>query len=501
MRRFWLGAVTAVAVMAAGTQAAPELPPDAPGLATEQDQAAPVQMVVDAPARPEFDQPPVEMVVDPAPEPVPALKYDFVYNALDIQPGDAGPVYAEALALLTQTQPEEAEEDRLLEWLNMPAADIPLVEAKDYLERFEHALDHVERATRCERCVQKPWRKEDPSELPMPHLKAYKKLGRLLALKAKIRIAEGDYEGACATLRTGYVMVQQMTEERVPISGLVGIAIAGTLNFATEELMRSPDAPNLYWALSGLPSPLVDLRTTLSHERNSIFVLLPALRTPEKSLVTPAQWADMFASLFKMGGEYLPEANAFRALTGQPGVTAWLMRMCPDARAYVIAQGRKVEEVEKMPLAVVCGIYVGATTQRYCDNVGKWYRLPYAEGHDGLRAVEQDIPRSTTEPVSAIAAMTTPVLMRAYEIQALLDCKVAALRCVEAIRMYAAAHDGELPETLDAIKCVPVPPDPVTGRPFTYELEGRTATLSAALIRPGRWHTGTDVNYKITIRE
>ena len=62
--------------------------------------------------------------------------------------------------------------------------------------------------------------------------------------------------------------------------------------------------------------------------------------------------------------------------------------------------------------------------------------------------------------------------------EARLDRRVAALRVVEAIRMYAAAHGGELPDSLDRITEVPVPLDPVTGKPFGYHLEGGRAELS-----------------------
>ena len=60
-----------------------------------------------------------------------------------------------------------------------------------------------------------------------------------------------------------------------------------------------------------------------------------------------------------------------------------------------------------------------------------------------------------------------------------MDRALAAMRCIEALRLYAAAHDGELPATLDDIKEVPIPLNPVTGKPFGYHLEGKTAVLDA----------------------
>jgi hypothetical protein len=60
-----------------------------------------------------------------------------------------------------------------------------------------------------------------------------------------------------------------------------------------------------------------------------------------------------------------------------------------------------------------------------------------------------------------------------------LERRIAALRCIEAVRMYAAAHDGKLPASLADISDVPIPIDPVTGKDFAYDVAGSAATLSA----------------------
>ena len=48
---------------------------------------------------------------------------------------------------------------------------------------------------------------------------------------------------------------------------------------------------------------------------------------------------------------------------------------------------------------------------------------------------------------------------------------------VEALRLYAHSHNGCLPEKLDEMTEVPIPDDPVTGKPFVYRLDGATATI------------------------
>ena len=56
---------------------------------------------------------------------------------------------------------------------------------------------------------------------------------------------------------------------------------------------------------------------------------------------------------------------------------------------------------------------------------------------------------------------------------------MATLQCIEAIRLYMASHDGRLPGSLDEITEVPIPLNPMTGKPFPYRLEGDKAILDS----------------------
>jgi hypothetical protein len=64
------------------------------------------------------------------------------------------------------------------------------------------------------------------------------------------------------------------------------------------------------------------------------------------------------------------------------------------------------------------------------------------------------------------------------------DRQLAALTAVEALRSYAAANNGRLPAALDDVSDTPVPINPATGRPFEYQLDGATATLSDTQFEP-----------------
>ena len=49
---------------------------------------------------------------------------------------------------------------------------------------------------------------------------------------------------------------------------------------------------------------------------------------------------------------------------------------------------------------------------------------------------------------------------------------------MEAIRLYMASHDGQLPNSLGSITEVPIPDDPATGKPFDYKIDGQNAVLT-----------------------
>ncbi len=58
------------------------------------------------------------------------------------------------------------------------------------------------------------------------------------------------------------------------------------------------------------------------------------------------------------------------------------------------------------------------------------------------------------------------------------DRRLDAIQCIEAIRIYGAAH-GKLPSSLKDITEAPVPLDVATGQPFDYRVDGDHAILSA----------------------
>ena len=81
-----------------------------------------------------------------------------------------------------------------------------------------------------------------------------------------------------------------------------------------------------------------------------------------------------------------------------------------------------------------------------------------------------------------------------------MDQRIGLLRHIEALRLYAAEHDGTLPAKLADVP-VPLPVDPFTGKPFRYEVTGNTAHLRgtppAGLEKEHRFN----IHYEVTLQK
>jgi len=78
------------------------------------------------------------------------------------------------------------------------------------------------------------------------------------------------------------------------------------------------------------------------------------------------------------------------------------------------------------------------------------------------------------------------------------DRALAVLQSVEAIRSYAASHNGQLPQALADITEVSVPKDPISGEAFRYSRTGVTAVLESPA--PPGGEKKQELRYEITIK-
>jgi hypothetical protein len=150
-----------------------------------------------------------------------------------------------------------------------------------------------------------------------------------------------------------------------------------------------------------------------------------------------------------------------------------------------------------MPMLQVFTIHAFREFRKLQDEVFKWYGLPYPQALAGLHNVDAMLKEHRKRLTGAPFVDVLPAVTKVLTAAARLDRRFAAQRCIEAIRLYAATHDGKLPAALADINEVPVPDDPMLGKPFEYESSGDHAKLHAAA--PAGTAPNNAITYELTL--
>jgi hypothetical protein len=267
------------------------------------------------------------------------------------------------------------------------------------------------------------------------------------------------------------------------LSALVAVATSSLAARHLDELMQHPAAPNLYWSLTDLPQPFIDFRAAYQGERlmaYGSFPGLPASPADELKPLTPEQVDNYVRLLIALNPGNLPvPQELYKYHIGLD-----MARKHEKAKQALVDAGWPRDKVEKIPHIQVGVLQGFVEYDRQLDEAVKWSNFPYWQAEPALRELNKRRPRrdrvpGPDEPAVPIADSLGSDLGRMMYVRTRVERKFAALRCLEAIRLYAAGHDGKLPAALDDIKEVPIPVDPFTGKPFEYHRTGDRATLYA----------------------
>ena len=458
--------------------------------------------------------PVVKLALTPAAEPRPALRYRLLPDDLKRRPGNAATYYYRAMidlpGVLKYVHDTYGEDfDR---WREMPLDELPKEKIHKCLESFQGAiLQSLVEATHRESCdwdlQEQALEGIDAIAFLLPEYQQIRYLGRMLALRARLEIAERRFDDALFTMQMCYQMGRDTGKPRFLVTGLIGMAQARVMNGQLLALIEAPGSPNLYWAIAGLPRPLVDLRPAVQLEISLGPRMFPILRDAETADRSPDQWRELLARTMRdlssvgsgsfLGGKWAAGEEYLTA-------TALVLKGYPDAKRELIASGMSREEVEAMPVGQVVAIQAARGYQYIADEFEKWSLLPYWQAIEKMRQTDAKLwkegylgPRSSRE-IFPIASLLLPATTAALGASVRLERDLAALQTIEAIRMYAANHGGRLPAALDDITAVPVPMNPLTNQPLPYRLNGDTAILDVPP-PPGRLARRAGRRYEITI--
>jgi hypothetical protein len=208
----------------------------------------------------------------------------------------------------------------------------------------------------------------------------------LLAVRARLVMAEGHLDQAARTLQTGLSLARQVGEAPSLIPALIGMAITAEMAQQIDQFVQCAQAPNLYWALTDLPQPFLGLREALQGERVAAYGTFPGLYQAatdrDAGALSPRQIETIIERLLasqKYGlVDFKTRADLDRALAAQHEA----------AKRALIAQGRPRRVVEKMPPVQVALLHSLAQHDRLFDDVVKWQNFPYWQAHPRLWELE-----------------------------------------------------------------------------------------------------------------
>lgn len=455
---------------------------------------------------------PTTIALRPAAAPVPALKYRLVPERRSQTPGNAAVFYHRAILMATLAKiPLIGSTDdvgpksyvRLYEWSNQPLAEVPREAAGQLLDLFGKSLKEVELGAQRASCDWGLDRRDEGINLLLPEIQEMRFLGHLVMLRARLATLDGKPDEAMHWLQVGLTLGRHVGDGPTLIQALVGVAIDSLMLKAAEELIQVPGTPSLYWAFADRPRPFIELGAPMEGERAALETELPDLKALDRGiwgLDQARKFADelqrKYALFASSGGTPAGPADLGRQLL----VAAAAAKSYPEAKRALIAEGRPAEVVEAMPVIQVAALHAFNRYTRLQDDSFKWVNVPYWQSHGRIdAALSATAEDKRADPIFAMFRLLIPALNSVRLATLRLDRRLDALQCIEAVRLHAAAHGGKLPATLEEIVDAPTPLDIATGKPFTYKLDGDSATLAGPVPPGGPDHPTYAINYLLKL--
>jgi hypothetical protein len=438
----------------------------------------------------------------PAAEPTPALKYRLTPERRFLQPGNAATFYHRAMHLMLANRPAPdpvpsarpgtrtpSVEEQIMKWIGGPIQDIPRDEARKRLDFRRNVLKEVELGAQRRDCDWDFWLRDEAYALMLPEIQEMRSLARLVALRARLAILDGETDEAFRWIQIGLTMGRHAAEGPILIQALVGLAIDALMVDCLEQWIQIPGSPSVYWAFADRPRPFIDMTGPLEGECYLLEKVLPELLDLDRSVWSLDQARRFTRQL---------DEHVFTLFTGEPipgtgvalprglsstarrlGIAAMAAKVYPDARRALIAAGRPEAEVDAMPVIQAAALQAYRDYQRRRDNRFKWVNVPYWQSAGRLNQSDfADVHEKLANPLLTMFLYMTSNLDGVRLAALRFERRLDALQCVEAIRLHAARHGGKLPDSLEALTDAPAPLDPATGTPFHYERSGNSATLS-----------------------
>ena len=194
--------------------------------------------------------------MQPAAAPKPALRYLLLPELKEMNPGNPIQNYLKCFMEQQKFFFDKEAFERREKLLAMPLKELPARELQEY---GGLALRQADWAARLDN---PDWQillnlKAEGIYLLIPDVQELRPLANALKVRMRAEVALGRFDDALRTAKTMFALARHLGEHPTFVGNLFGFAVANAAIGPLEEMLEQPGCPNLYWALTHLPNPLV----------------------------------------------------------------------------------------------------------------------------------------------------------------------------------------------------------------------------------------------------
>lgn len=466
----------------------------------------------------------VKLTIHPQGDARPSLKIQLVPDPTEQLEGNAAVLYLKAMGFLEQDR-ARGELRKMLEkgaeqakaegkegsmdyppytYLELHPRDYPRAEVQQYLSLLTFQVPSLREARRLRdftmhRNIQLV---DNPLGYLLPEMQSIRELARTQRIRCRLAIAENRIDDAIEIIGQQLTMSRHIGMDDFLVSYLVGASVLGIAIEDTFYALEHPECPNLYWAFTQLPSPLISTERCLAVERQLAFLQFPKFKEIDKTLRSAAYWTEFIADFSRRSAEidqYPNEPDLVIAAEVQgekreESIRKSIAANVPQAKEYLL--GRRIltkDELESYPQEHVVFLAMKDYYEVVRDEQFKCFNLSYGGAQRKLAIAKQQMNKDREKLgwFTGLSIALLPAIDKFSMAVTRTKQRIAIVQAIEAIRMAGAENGGKLIRALDETP-VPVPNDPFTGNPFSYQVTGDVAILSSDPASSSATNAGND---------
>ena len=436
----------------------------------------------------------------PKPEAKPALRYELMPQPFHMVEGNAALDYLAAIGFPEQNAAREAmlqferegwkkvegtdREPEPFIWMEMLPSELPVSRVKQYLSYTSWQRPYLKRAFQRERCdFDRNIRAvENPSAYLLPEIQMMRGLARTQSIRFRLAIHENNPSEAFEIFGQQLAIARHLDQDLFLVTNLVGIACASIGVNDAYFLSEHPDAPNMYWALTALPRPLVSMKSSLSYERDFAFEEFKQLKLVDEEPLPAGYWKRIVDELSVAINKTYLGINPGDEKISKIQLASMIAASYPNARAFLLNEtSMTAEKIDSLPNTQVVLLGIRRMHEFLRD---EFFKLHYLRSYEKskLDSPSDVLEKATAEYglLTSMSGLLLPALEAVANASDRLDSQICMLRIVESMRDHLTQHD-QLPMSLDELR-LPAPEDPRTGKPFAYKLQDGKGILTSSII-------------------